>query len=1064
MLEVVTGRFHPHLESALVDRIQRVKTADPFAPLAVVVPSSTLTDHIRRLLVLEHHLALLNVHILTFHQLALRLADESHERSTPIRVVDDLFFEQLVKHIVQSRLASLAPLQHIGHSSGTWAALWSTVRDLKDAGLDPAEALRGVGERQFDRDDSDWLQSLFTLLAAVKEVGRRLNVGTPDDLAESLLPCILSAPFIRSLRHICYYGFYDLTQVQLSLFDAVSRAAPTTLFFPLDEQPSSAFSRRFFDRYVQPKIATIPLTAECSPTSMLEKPIRQPRVGLSIRTVAGTEEELALACRTILDLVETQGYRFEEIGVVARTLEPYGIELEPVFNRHCVPFTTDAGRPLIHEPACKVLLQLASLPLNDFYRTAVLDVVMSPLYRTPPTIERNQWFRPDLWKTIAAALHIVHGHQEWSRLEKASLQPMELESGEEGTGAIDRLDVAPDVIGTLWLVISPLLEACTSMPKQGTIIVFVDALRRLVEQILARPSGSRIADPNTIPSRELGVWEAIDRVLSSLVQLDILGEELTWDAFVRLLTHALERTTIPIQATKHCGVKICDVMAARGLSFKALFILGLNEKVFPRYIREDAFLHDRHRRVLEETLGFKIDEKLLGYEEEALLFSLLCQAVDRKLYLSYQRADEQGRMLAPSPYLTEAARHLGIDEPPTEAVPRRLSDRVSQRPGIRNLLPPSDLVLWSAVNGQDPSDLLKIARRDSEWFHYSVLALERMENETPRLNDFDGMTGPLDGHWSRLRERGIAPTPLERYARCPFQYFSADVLKLEPAPQLPTEEPDALLLGTLCHLVLRRCYQALVTQGWPEKPVVDEAINRCVEEAVEQSAHECEMQQRTGHFLLWEVAKEMVAGIVRETISAEQNDHVQEPFTPVAFELDAEGSLSDIPSNEGITLKIHGRVDRIDRHRDDGRLRIIDYKFKIGSEMKAEDRNLLQSATRGFRLQPPLYTKLKVLDHREPDQAQLLFLAPNWTTPVVRSSFDSLMWSTEAGVLLRNTLGSLIQGIRHGRFFIMPNGYCDGCEFRVACRREHGPTWWRASRASEPKIMKTLRALRVKHE
>jgi len=44
-----------------------------------------------------------------------------------------------------------------------------------------------------------------------------------------------------------------------------------------------------------------------------------------------------------------------------------------VFNRHRIPITTTARRPLIHHPLCKTLLLLAALPVNDFYRTAVLE-------------------------------------------------------------------------------------------------------------------------------------------------------------------------------------------------------------------------------------------------------------------------------------------------------------------------------------------------------------------------------------------------------------------------------------------------------------------------------------------------------------------------------------------------------------------------------------------------------------------------------------------------------------------------------------------------------------------
>ncbi len=151
MLRIVTGPFHPHLETALADEIRRIKTSDPFSPLAVIVPSRPLLDRVRYLLAVESDLCLLNVHFLTFHQLALRLWDERRSGwfesgAVPFRLVDRLFFEQLIRHIVGSRLSAMEPFQRLGQSAGTWAALWATVRDLKDAGVEPAEALRGVRE------------------------------------------------------------------------------------------------------------------------------------------------------------------------------------------------------------------------------------------------------------------------------------------------------------------------------------------------------------------------------------------------------------------------------------------------------------------------------------------------------------------------------------------------------------------------------------------------------------------------------------------------------------------------------------------------------------------------------------------------------------------------------------------------------------------------------------------------------------------------------------------------------------------------------------------------------
>ena len=1064
MLQVITGRFHPHLESALVEHIRRGKAADPLAHVAILVPSKPLLDRIRRVLAVDHQLSFLNIHLLTFHQLALRLVDEIRGRTqmVPLGVVDDLFFEQLVRHLVRSRLSGLHALRQIGHSSGTWGALWSTIRDLKDAGVDPAAALRGVDEACFDKDDTDWLHALFSLQAAVKEVGKTLEVGTADDLAEALLPVVPGSPFLSSLSRIIYYGFYDLTQVQLSLFQAVSATAPTTLFFPLEKGPPFAFARRFFDRYIQPLVRT----HDSLTTLAASNPADAAPVTLAVHSVIGLDEEVSLTCRTILDLVETNGYRFDEIGVVARSLDPYCRALPPIFDRHRIPFTTTAGRPLIQEPLCKVLLQLAALPLNDFYRTAVLDVVTSPFYSAwavSQDDDRSAAYRPEQWKLIVQVLQITHGIEEWTRLEKASLSTLELDGESEESGSVGFLNIAPDVIARLWQTVSQLLAISADLPARGMIGPLIDAFQRLIRQHLHRPEGGeRGLDPQA--ARMAANWDAIDHTLSSLNELDAIGEELTWAEFVELLTYAFERATVPVQPALHQGVMLLDAMTARGLSFKALFVLGLNEKVFPRYIREDAFLRDRHRRVLETTLGFKIDEKLSGYDEETLLYSLLCQAATSRLYLSFQRADDAGRMLAPSPFLTEGALRLGLEACPVEAVPRRVTDRMAQRPTMRQFLPPADLAQWMATNGQDPAELLAATGRDANLFRHAVEALDRIEDDQPVLTAFDGLTGPLGRHWSRIVERGIAPTPLERYARCPFRYFSADVLKLDPIRLPISPEPDARVLGTLCHAALRRCYELLLPTGWPAKPVTDDTIDWCIETAVEQAAGECETLQRTGHYLLWELAKAQIVDVVTAAVDADTLAQADEPFTPIAFEVDAEGAVAEVPFGGPVPLKVRGRIDRIDQHRESGALRVIDYKFKTGSAMQSEDRNLLQAAVRGYRLQPALYAQLSLPDHGSPDQVQFIFLAPHWPVPIARSAFAASTWSSEFGGVLRKTLGLLVDGVRNGRFFILPDSYCQTCEYRIACRREHTPTWWRAHRATEPKALAALRTIRVKDD
>ena len=1063
MLKVITGRFHPSLESALVEHLHLAQAQDPCASVAVLVPSRTLLDRVKHLLTRESSCALLNVHLYTFHQFALRLASEvdSQNGAKRIRVVDDLFFEQLVRYLTKNRTTGFVPLQRIGCASGTWGALWSTVRDLKDAGVDPTAAIRGVAEGYFGEDESDQLRALCSLYAAVEEVGKTLEVGTADDFTESLIPFVPSSPFLASLTQLFYYGFYDLTQVQLSLLEVVRSTVNTMLFFPLEGAPQYKFAQRFFDRHISP------LVSGSNAQLVLPAPDRQSGtnpVTLSISNVIGAEEELASTCRQILDLVETNGYRFDEIGVIARTLEPYGGLLRDVCDRHCVPFTTNAGTPLIQEPLSKLLVQLASLPINDFYCTTVLDVTASPLYRSSTVLDGSPHYRPEQWKAMVTALRITHGRDEWERVKRASRSRLTLQTEEDEELPGGALDVAPEVAALCWQVVDELFQSCEGIPSRGTIRELLDALEQLASCHLSRPQEKDSGEENLDDTRLDLIWQVIEQTFDKLRALDALGEELGWAEFIELLQHALERAAVPVSSVANQGVMVLDAMAARGIPFKALFVIGLNEKHFPRYIREDPFLRDRHRVVLDTTLGFKIDEKLAGYDEETLLFTLICQAATQRLFLSYQRADEDGRVAVVSPYVEQGIKQIGQYDCSTEIIPRRLTDRVTHRPAIRQYLSPPELSRWMVLLGQDPTPFLQAMGQQAELFGHAVTAVAGIEQDVPSLTPFDGQTGPLPTHWSRVIRRGVAPTPLERYARCPFQYFGTDVLQLEPVRFVRGKEPDALVLGNLIHAALRQSYESLSGKGWPAITVSADIVRRVGEEAVDKAATDCEREHPPGHFLLWELAKEQALALVLATIASDQMAYAELPYQPIAFEQEATGTLLLVVEEESVELKIQGRLDRLDRHRDSGLLRIIDYKYKAGSAMKTEDRNLRQSAVRGTRLQPPLYARLDLAEIGTTEEVQLFFVAPNWPRPIDRSTFTARDWSGHAGGMLQSTIEQLVMGLKAGQFFILPGTYCQTCEYRVACRREHQLTWWRSYRAAESRELRSLRTIKVQDE
>jgi ATP-dependent helicase/nuclease subunit B len=696
----------------------------------------------------------------------------------------------------------------------------------------------------------------------------------------------------------------------------------------------------------------------------------------------------------------------------------------------------------------------------------MLDVVTSPFYAQEPG-SGSANLRPDLWRSLVYTLGITKGEAEWRRLAEpvsaAILRHAGAEPDEDDQTMVGAAETSQ--LTYLWDIVSHLIHDCRALPTQGSIGTLTDTFLTLVKSHIQVPA--LFDGPSTEPldQTELaGVGSLIRSSLARLQQLDSMGGDFSWGEWIELFRRVLDETSIQIEADSHQGVQVLDAMTARGKTVRALFILGMNEKLFPRYVREDPFLRDRQRLVLESTLGYKIDEKLAGHEEEWLLFELLSRSASHRLYLSYQRADESGRVLAPSSFIAMVMRDSRFIGRPEVTVPRRLTQRISERPAIQDLLPAEELALGCLLQGHDAQPVFNAMGRELALFEQGLAALRIIERESPELGPFDGMVGALASGSPEATKRSFSPTALERYATCPFQYFAEKVLRLEPVQRLHHDHLPPLMLGSLVHESLRVSYTRLVSLQWPEDQLTESRVQSTVQEAVMDTFAAHAASRGTGHALLWTLAREQVTELVTAAVSSDQVEYRASGFRPHAFEAAAEGTVLLGPETSSDSLNIHGTLDRVDYRAEPSALRIVDYKFKQGSEITAVDRNLALSAVRGFRLQPPLYARMTLPSLPTPTDVQLLFLAPQWTEPIARSTFDAGLWTGHTGDMIRQTLATLIQGITRREFFILPDGYCDYCEFSGACRRHDAMAWWRSYRSPQARVLRRLRKQKVHDE
>src|SRR2546427_2458688 len=514
MLSIVTGPFHPDLENALVAESHSLKQDDPLRPLAIVVPSHQLARRVKWLLSVEQGRALLECHVLTFHQLAMTVLREAGGEILPA-LVNGSFREELLRYLVDRGVPGAEAFRDRRGMQGLWTGLWATVQDLKEAQMDPSAVLQALDEGRLRTDDPARLASLVRLYAAVLEVDRGLRLADPDDLAALAMERVADSAFLKRMARICYYGFYDLTQGQLDFFKAVAGAYPTTLCFPVRLGSSAyRFAQRFFETYIQGLAirvgggpspvafagATGTRSAPPTPTtsSLADEMAPAVRGACRIVSAVGVEDEVAAAAKEILRLIEDCRCDPLEIGVVARTLDPYLPTLRRIFDDNRIPFACPVGEPLIHEPLVKTIIRFLRLQVEAFPRASVIEVLTSPAFRGADIrgeggISSTSFTpRPDLWDWATRRLGIVRGNPvdgslgDWLRLERAAKTGIAVPADDDSEQP--RVAIAAEQVALLFDLVARLHRALSSLPKTAGWDAYTEQFRMLLPEYFHLPA------------------------------------------------------------------------------------------------------------------------------------------------------------------------------------------------------------------------------------------------------------------------------------------------------------------------------------------------------------------------------------------------------------------------------------------------------------------------------------------------------------------------------------------------------------------------------------------------
>jgi hypothetical protein len=823
--------------------------------------------------------------------------------------------------------------QSMMESRGMASMLERSYRDVRDSGVTLSDL-----EPRADRTR--------TVARAWREYERliaQLGAIDPADLLEGAAAKMRAGATIAPQL---IAGFYDMTGVQLRMVETLRNAGKVAaIWIPAGQDDAYRFAQPFIARFADPSVEPFPV--KVPRTSVVEGDTKH--------------NELRAVCDSIAKLLG-DGAGSDRIGIVARSLDAHDAEL---LNRFAgeLGFTTSWTNeiPLVAHRIGRALVTLLRLRERDFPRAEVLEVV-----------------RDGLKTRVRVNVDETDVETRKARIAGGT---------SEALGTLRRRSRAIDDYVALVAELESLLEEAHTGREWSEMLARINALFRIET------------------ASDLAAAEEIDHVVDLFRRGQSMtdprggrnaGTPVRFD--VATVIDALQQCSIrpPATANDRPTVWLGDVMQLRGRTFEHLFVIRMQDDLFPQRRIEDPLLPDSERRLAHvRQIGN-------GRDEEPFLFQLLFDAAESSIQFSYSGSDGFGKVLRKSQFLRGLTATVRRNDAPGD---------VHRQPAIGNR--------------QRPLALLARAGR---------------------RGIFDGYVGSRERFRRALQS--VTPTQLEDFGECPQKFLFKWILNVrdleDPEREVQINHRDK---GSIDHTILERFYQTLTEEAIVASerdlprllPEIEERLGSIVDEEFDR----LEADQPAFNRAVRAIERRQTKRNLRDFVALDLSDLIANHLTPRHFEYrfgPKYRERADHPEPftleaDGIPIRVEGSIDRIDVGIDG--FRIIDYKS--GKALRHQE--LARKIDRGVRLQLALYA-MAVSEFFHVGAPKV----SGTIKPLVSGKparFEFNLGEKQASLI--QTLGIFVHAIAGGVFPAFPNdgdrpedfNSCKYCPVNHSCRTRH---------------------------
>ena len=898
----------------------------------IVVPEQSTLVVQKQVLELTRNLGLMQVDVVSFNRLAYRVMEDVNQHGKGI--LDDTGKSMLLRKIAGEVADSLELFGGNLSRRGFIEQLKSMLSEFLQYGIQSNQLERVIEQLDNQPLLQHKIRDLGKIYQAFKD-RKDGNVITAEELLPQLCEWVPDSEYVKRSVFVLD-GFTGFTPVQYQLLELLlvwGRDVQVILNMDTRENPYKITGMQelfYMSKQVVSKLSALAdkLQVEIKPAVMIEdcRPAAAPLAELERRLfryplkaygekadaihlhqAKNPEEEVRYVLLQVLSCIR-QGYRYRELAVICSDMNVYTPVIEKWFGRADLPMFLDRKKTLIDNPLVELIRSALEVVEKNYAYESVFALLRSSL------IPLNR-YEVDCLENYVKALGIYG--RKWQQPWDRTYRGMSKDSTEE----LAVLNVLRQQVLD-WLEPLAQIFAEKSNVKEVTRVLYQFLSALTVQEQLAEKAVWFEQEGELLLANEYR--QCFDKVLGLLEQFTLLmGEEiLSLTAYQEVLEAGFENLQVGLIPPAIDRLVVGDLMRTRLDGVKVLFMLGCNDSLIPAAGEKHGLLSDLDRELLK-----KVDMELAptgredGFSEKYYLYLTMTKPSDH-LYLLWSGVSGEGKAMRPC-YLVGQLQKL---------FPKALqTDQDSLSPAERIWQPQESLEVL--IEG------MRQYQRGSQetWWRDLYSWYRTHEGYEIRLEH------ALAGMFAAYRQEHLSPavsarifgakplnsvTRLETFSACAYAHFLTYGLGLSERQEY---ELDAMDYGNIFHESIETFFRLLREHEANWESISDEERLRFVQESVQK------VTEDYGNTILKSSARYryLVGRLERmtdKTIWALTRQLQAGSFQPKGSEVNFSAETNTpgmaLAVNPGITMKLHGRIDRMDlaQTEDTVYVKIIDYK------------------------------------------------------------------------------------------------------------------------------------------